>query len=230
MRSRAVAADRRVDRAACGRPGRPSTSARYSRRISRSRSASWSARCTSSDLATTSRPEVSRSRRWTMPGRHGSAPPAARPASAWASVPVGVARRRVHDHARRACRPRSGARPRRRPRTRRRRRPPCRARAARPASHLDPLAAREHVALRPRLAVHRHGAGVDQLLRRGARARPRGSAPSAHVEALAGDGVDGERLGHDRASARSPPASRRVPSTTYSEPEHPDARSRCRRC
>src|SRR5438045_7008566 len=41
-----------------------------------------------SDFATTSRPEVSRSSRWTMPGRSGSPPAAPRAASACDSVPV----------------------------------------------------------------------------------------------------------------------------------------------
>ena len=68
--------------------GRPSTSARYSRCSRCAASSALSARCTSSDLATTSSPEVSRSSRCTIPARYGSSPPAARPASAWARVPV----------------------------------------------------------------------------------------------------------------------------------------------
>ena len=45
----------------------------------------------SSERATTSSPEVSRSSRWTIPGRSGSSPPAApRPRSCAASVPVDV--------------------------------------------------------------------------------------------------------------------------------------------
>src|SRR5512132_1504937 len=43
--------------------------------------------CASSERATTSSPDVSRSSRWTIPGRS-SAPPAVRPASPWTSVPV----------------------------------------------------------------------------------------------------------------------------------------------
>ena len=78
--------------------GRPSTSARYSRVTSRAcDQASRSAPVGGLGARTTSRPEVSRSRRWTIPARPGS-PPAARPASAWESVP-GVAARRVDDDA-----------------------------------------------------------------------------------------------------------------------------------
>ena len=81
--------------------GRPSTSARYSRTISRAASAAFSRRWASSLLATTSRPEVSRSSRWTIPGRHGSPPAAPRAASAservaprcgpagWTTTPAG---------------------------------------------------------------------------------------------------------------------------------------------
>ena len=68
--------------------GRPSTSARYSRTISRAASAAFSRRWAASLLATTSSPEVSLSRRWTIPGRHGSPPAAPRAASAWESVPL----------------------------------------------------------------------------------------------------------------------------------------------
>ena len=66
--------------------GPPLTSARYSRRTWRSFICRCSASNASSSLATTSSPEVSRSRRWTMPARCGSPPPAARPRSASASV------------------------------------------------------------------------------------------------------------------------------------------------
>ena len=67
--------------------GRPATSARYSRVISRARNAACSAACTRSERAKTSSPDVSRSNRWTTPGRSGG-PPATRPASAWTSVPA----------------------------------------------------------------------------------------------------------------------------------------------
>ena len=83
--------------------GRPSTSARYSRRISRRRISSWSARWTASDLATTSSPEVSRSRRWTMPGAPrapspprrgprapGRACPSRWPGAGWTTTPGGL--------------------------------------------------------------------------------------------------------------------------------------------
>src|SRR5436190_9644023 len=55
--------------------GRPTTSARYSRVSSRRRTSSCSRRCASGERATTSSPEVSRSRRCTIPGRSGSSPP-----------------------------------------------------------------------------------------------------------------------------------------------------------
>jgi hypothetical protein len=66
--------------------GRPSTRARYSRVIRCSRIIRRRALCISSDFATTSNPEVSRSSRCTIPARSGSGPPAARPASAAARV------------------------------------------------------------------------------------------------------------------------------------------------
>ena len=72
--------------------GRPSTSARYSRVIARRCSAAFSARWVGSSRATTSSPDVSRSRRCTIPGRSASSPPPARPASAWTSVPVACPR------------------------------------------------------------------------------------------------------------------------------------------
>ena len=69
--------------------GRPRTSARYRRSTSRARIAAWSAGMRSSERATTSSPDVSRSSRWTIPGRSGSSPPAAPSASSCAaSVPA----------------------------------------------------------------------------------------------------------------------------------------------
>ena len=130
----AVAADRRVDRARA-RVGMPVHQRQVLASQPPRRPAAPSARGgRASLLATTSSPEVSRSRRCTIPARHGSSPPAARPASACASVPRPVAARRMHDHARRACRRPAGARPRRRSRTglRAGRRPRPRPRCARP--------------------------------------------------------------------------------------------------
>ena len=60
--------------------------------LARARSAPSARRRPASVRASTSRPDVSRSRRWTTPGRIGSSPPATRPASAWTSVPCRVAR------------------------------------------------------------------------------------------------------------------------------------------
>ena len=108
--------------------GRPSTRARYSRTIRRAASAALRRRCAASLFATTSSPEVSRSSRWTMPGRHDSPPAAPRAASACESVRCGV--RRPGGRPRRpACRRSAGPRPRRRPRTAPSCRP-CRPRAA----------------------------------------------------------------------------------------------------
>ena len=151
----AVAAERRVDRAARARPGGPRP-ARGTRARSRApRSAACSAACTASERATTSSPEVSRSSRCTMPGAAPGPPRrAARRASACASVPAAVPARRVHDDARglvddeqvlvlpgdreRASRRRSGSRRGRR--------------LARPSTRSPP---RQRVALRPRVAVDR---------------------------------------------------------------------------
>ncbi len=58
------------------------------RSSARRRTRAESRRCASSERATTSSPEVSRSSRWTMPGRPGS-PPATTPASESTSVPAG---------------------------------------------------------------------------------------------------------------------------------------------
>ena len=114
-----------------------------------------------SDLATTIRPDVSRSRRWTMPGRAGSSPPAARPASAPRQRRPAVARGAGAPPARRACRPPAGARPRRAPRT------PAPRRAPRLSSRLelDLLPRAQQVALGARLPSTEHPPGVDQPLR-----------------------------------------------------------------
>ena len=136
-----------------------------------SRIASVSRACASSERATTSRPDVSRSSRWTIPGRSGS-PPSAPSASS-----PGRASRARRDpqggrRGRRACRPRAGARPRRR--------------SSSPSSTgvelagLGQLDARppppgQPVALRPPLAVDEHRAAADEPL--GERAR----ADSGHV-------------------------------------------------
>ena len=80
--------------------GRPRTSARYRRSTVRARIASWSAECATPERATTSNPDVSRSRRWTIPGRSGSSPPAAPSASSCpASVPSEAPGSRVDGHA-----------------------------------------------------------------------------------------------------------------------------------
>ena len=57
---------------------------------------------------------MSRSSRWTIPGRSSSSPPAVRPSEPVHERAGRVARRRVDDDARPACRRRAGARPRRR--------------------------------------------------------------------------------------------------------------------
>ena len=102
--------------------GRPSTSARYSRTSSRAASCALSAACTGSERARTSRPDVSRSSRWTIPARSRvvAAGDAARQRLHERALRVPA--RRVDDDARRACRPPAGGRP------------PTRSRSARPAS------------------------------------------------------------------------------------------------
>ena len=67
--------------------GRPRTSARYSRSSARSRTSDCSRAYACSVFATTSSPDVSRSRRCTIP-RRSSSPPAATPTSPCTSVPV----------------------------------------------------------------------------------------------------------------------------------------------
>ena len=94
--------------------GRPRTRARYSRTSFRRPRSPCRRRCASSERATTRSPDVSRSRRWTIPGRSASSPPAtACPRSPWTSVrsrglPTGGRR------SRQACRRPADARPRRR--------------------------------------------------------------------------------------------------------------------
>ncbi len=78
-----------------GRRPAPGTRAAAARRPA----AAFSARWTASFLATTSRPEVSRSSRCTIPARHGSSPPAARPVERLGERPGPVAARGVHHHA-----------------------------------------------------------------------------------------------------------------------------------
>ena len=81
--------------------GRPRTSARYSRDELRARRRSrWSRRCASSERATTSSPDVSRSSRWTMPGPLGLLPARDRVREqAVDERAVRVAGRRVDDDA-----------------------------------------------------------------------------------------------------------------------------------
>ena len=109
LRSRPIGASIRPRR----ERGRPRTSARYVRSTARRRSGACRRSCASSERATTSRPDVSRSSRCTMPGRSASSPPAA-PCSSrpWTSVPSSCPAR----DGRRglpACRRRAGVRPRR---------------------------------------------------------------------------------------------------------------------
>ena len=69
--------------------GRPRTRVRYSRTSFRRRKSCCRRRCASSERATTRSPDVSRSRRWTIPGRSASSPPATACArSPWTSVPL----------------------------------------------------------------------------------------------------------------------------------------------
>src|SRR5579862_9606593 len=83
--------------------GRPTTSARYSRVTPRDCTISCRRRCTSGERATTISPDVSRSRRCTIPGRSGSSPPStsyasrpctsvprAWPGAGWTTSPAGL--------------------------------------------------------------------------------------------------------------------------------------------
>ena len=94
-----VAAERRVDRAAPRRRAALDQRQVLAHELARARAAALSAAWTGSERATTSRPDVSRSSRCTMPARSGSSPPATRPASACASVPWRCPRAGWHDHA-----------------------------------------------------------------------------------------------------------------------------------
>ena len=151
--------------------GRPSTSARYSRTIRRASSAAFSRRWASSPFATTSRPDVSRSRRCTIPGRHGSPPAAPRAASRCDSVPARVRPGRVHDEAGRLVDDHQVVDPRRRTASG----PSPSAvpgRRSRLIEDLDRLAAAQPVVLARRRAVQPHRARRDPALRLGARAEP----------------------------------------------------------
>ena len=153
------------------------------RHLARAAERLCSARVRASVRATTSSPEVSRSRRWTMPGALGSSPPGR------------AAGQRLHERARRgarapgarrrrrACRPRAGARPRRRrangaPAASR---PPPAARRLRRPSTRSPAAQR--VALGPRGAVDAHARRRRSAAARAAR-EPSG-AGEEDVEPLA---------------------------------------------
>ena len=96
-----IAADRTVDRARADVPERRKPAPRYSRSIARDFIAFPSADSVASFLATTSRPDVSRSRRCTRPGRSASpgSAPCRCPSSALTSVPLRAAVRRMRDHA-----------------------------------------------------------------------------------------------------------------------------------
>ena len=114
---------------------RPRTRARYVFFTRRALSWAISECCAASCFATISRPLVSRSRRWTMPGRWTPAMPPNSAALAAGQQGVderaaGVARRGMDDEARPACRRSGGRRPRRRSEPRSP--APARGRAARP--------------------------------------------------------------------------------------------------
>ena len=191
--------------------GRPSTSARYSRRIVARARATPSARgATASLLATTSSPDVSRSRRWTIPARQSSSPPAIAPRQRLGERALAVPARRDARRRPRACRRRSGARPRRRSRTARRRVGVRRRRARRAAARRTTTRSppRTRWPLRAARAVDEHAPGLDQP--RGLRARaerPR----EERVEPLAG--------GLRPASSSQLPSRRR----SIDEHEHDDA-------
>ena len=175
--------------------GRPSTSARYSRVISRAAQRRPAARAwAASSLATTSRPRVSRSSRCTIPARSGPPRRPPRPASACDERPAAVPARRMDDDARRLVddeqvlvllgdRERRAAR---RPRRARgcglgRRPRPARRRAARGAS----AAARRRRVTRPGVDQPLRRASASRRRRRGrrraARRRPAASTSIAHV-------------------------------------------------
>ena len=94
----AVAADRRVDRPAARRRAALDEGQVLARDLAAGQQRRAARGARRSLRATTSSPDVSRSRRCTIPGRS-AAPPPARPASAWLSVPwawprAGAPRRR----------------------------------------------------------------------------------------------------------------------------------------
>ena len=117
-----VAAERRVDRAACAPAGGPrrarGTRASISRALQRVAAAP---RWTASSRATTSSPEVSRSRRCTIPGARRVLAAGRATGQRLGERPARGARAPGARRRPRACRRRAGARPRRRPRTARRR-------------------------------------------------------------------------------------------------------------
>ena len=168
----------------------------------------------SSRASSTSRPDVSRSSRCTTPGRSRSARPRRGPPSACTSVPCSWPRRRVHDDARRLVDHEQvlvlvGDRE--------------LARAPRRARRVAALARPHHarppasdVALGPRHAVDAHAPGVDQPLRRGARAASRGEED---VEPLARRARLGTVSSHGSVG----------PSSTYSSDQHAERDRRCRR-
>ena len=172
-----------------GASGRPSTSARYSR-LARAADHSWSARCDRLDFATTSSPDVSRSRRWTMPARRGPLRPP-RAGERLGECAVAVARGGMHDHTGGLVHHEQVRRPRTRPRTARPRRP--RARRAPPAPRCVPPRAPpgQPVALLARHAVDRDAPRVDQPLRlrpatpaASAARRRRGASPAPPLRRL----------------------------------------------
>ena len=203
VRVAAVAADRRVDRAAAA-SGRPVDERQVLALRPRARGSAPAARGgPPRTCATTSSPEVSRSRRWTIPGRSGSAPPArrGRPAPARAS-PVG-GRAPGAPPRRRACRPPSGARPRSttsngdRPRRRPAAAPPRAPRRTRsPAAEPWRFGPRRAVDASPR--PPRSAAAPPPASRRSARprARRRAAAPASSGRRDQLDRVDRPPLEH----------------------------------
>ena len=143
--------------------GRPSTSARYSRVISRARSAA----CSAAWVGLVAR-QQQQAGRVAVEAVHDARALGVRPAGDAARERLHERALRVpaagmHDDARPACRSRTGARPRRRSGTARARR---RARgAASGSAYVDRLAAAQHVALGLGHAVDAHQPGVDQPLR-----------------------------------------------------------------
>ena len=179
-----VAPDRRLDPAAArARPARDERQVRRARARGGAR-APAAAGAPPRERATTSRPEVSRSSRWTIPGRLGLL--AARDARARAGVDERagrVPRRPGGRRGRRACRRRAGARPRRRSAAASASAPACGA-AASGGSSSSSSPAREPVALRPR--ARRRPARRRSTSARSAAARePSSGAREEAVEPLA---------------------------------------------